>query len=415
MLISYSSIENMELSVAQKNLQEFLKLALAKCMDMFKAHRGSIFLWDEQGKELILEIARNGKENSFIGVRQKLGEGIAGKVALKREPMLVEDVDVDPRLKDRIKYRDYESKSFLSVPLEFCGQLVGIINIADKEDHQPFTYSDLNLLISISNYLAISIYSLRRYLKSQEELKKEVDKEVEELKNKLEVSKKFSSLGKLAGGIVHELNNPLDGVIRYTNLALDALEESSVAREYLLEAKKGLTRIAELLRSLLDFSWSLSSSARPADINKTIEEAIFMMGHYLVSRNIEVHTEYSQKLPLIPDYRLKLLFTNLIKNAYEAIDSRGGKITISTGIEDGFIKIKVSDTGRGVPSEIKDRIFEPFFTTKSIGEGMGLGLAICYEIVQRYGGNISLESKISEGTSFIICIPLENKVERNPS
>lgn len=217
---------------------------------------------------------------------------------------------------------------------------------------------------------------------------------------------KFASLGKLVSGIAHELNNPLDGVIRYTNLALESLPEESIACEYLLNAKKGLNRMANIMRSLLDFSSSLSPVFdRSIDVNQAIEESLMMLGHHILSHNIKVVKQFNARLPLVPDKGLKLVFTNIIKNAC-GVMPKEGILKISTGTRDGFIEIKFTDTGQGVPKEIRDRIFEPFFTTKEMGKGSGLGLAICDDIIQRHKGKIFLEDTQDKGATFTIQLPV---------
>jgi len=393
----------------KNQLREFLTLSLNDCMQSVKASAGSIFLLEDSKKELILEVARNGKNLRLEGVRKRLGEAVAGLVASQRKPLLVEDIDNEPFLAGRPRYSHYRSKSFLSVPLEFSGSLIGVVNVTEKDKGEPFTYHDLLTMLDVSRYLSIAIYSLRDYLKNQILINENLRKELDTLKKSIKESEKFSSLGKLVGGLVHEINNPLDGIIRYINLALDSTEEDGIVKEYLLEAKRGLNRIVNIVRSLLDFSWSLSSSHSRIDVNRLIDESLFMLSHYLFSYQIEVSKRLTTPLPKLPDYRLKLVFTNIIKNACEAMKDKGGKLSITTGIRDGNILITFSDTGPGIPEDIQERIFEPFFTTKRMGEGSGLGLAICYEIVQRYGGKIRVKSKVGEGTTFTIELPSERE------
>jgi signal transduction histidine kinase len=129
-------------------------------------------------------------------------------------------------------------------------------------------------------------------------------------------------------------------------------------------------------------------------------------GEYFSAYSIKVHKKLSQNLPPVPDYRLKMVFNNIIKNAYTAMGKKGGNLTITTALKSDCIEITFADTGPGIPEDIQNKIFEPFFTTKKIGEGSGLGLAICYEAIQRYKGTIRVESKVNKGATFIIQLPL---------
>ncbi|RKY40176.1 MAG: hypothetical protein DRP76_02475 [Candidatus Omnitrophota bacterium] len=391
--------------------EEFLKTSLEQCLNSVKAQRGSIFIFDEEKKELTLEIAKNFKVSPWERVKKQLGEGIVGKVALLRKPLLVKDVNEEISLKERPFFSSYYSKSFLSLPLEYSKNLVGVINITEKENGDTFDDKDLNSILNICRQLGVAVYTLKSYLRKKEKQFEMLAREITSLKQQLEYSRKYSSLGKLVGGFIHEINNPLDGVIRYINLSLDCLEEDSLVKEYLLEAKNGLNRITRFVRSLLDFCWSLSSQKNSIDINRALEESLFLFDYQFRSHNIEVVKVFSYQLPKVTDKGLKVVFNNIIKNACEAMKEKGGKFFISTGVREGKIEIVFKDSGCGMPEEIKEKIFEPFFTTKKMGEGSGLGLAISYEIVQRYQGRIFAESKEGEGSKFTIHLPLNGERE----
>ena len=387
-------------------LKDFLALSLTKCLDIVHARSGSIFLLKEDKKELVLEVAQNPRGLNLEGMRQKIGEGIVGGVALRKTPLLIKDVEDVPLFRESLHVTRYQTKSFLFVPLEYSGDILGVINITDRESGESFDKDDLVAIFNICKCLGIAIYNLKKYFEAQEKIQHELKLETEELKLSLERTKNFSSLGKLAGGLVHELNNPLDGIIRYVNLALERTDRDAIVHEYLLEAKQGLNRIANTIKSLLDFSWNLSCPNSFIDINRAIEECLFVTGEYFSAYSIKVHKKLSQNLPPVPDYRLKMVFNNIIKNAYTAMGKKGGNLTITTALKSDCIEITFADTGPGIPEDIQNKIFEPFFTTKKIGEGSGLGLAICYEAIQRYKGTIRVESKVNKGATFIIQLPL---------
>ena len=372
----------------EKILNEFLKFTLTKCMDILQARSGSIFLFDDRTEELVLKTASNGWDKSLEGLRQPLGEGIAGLVASQREPVLVEDINKDSRFLNRRRFNHYQRSSFISVPLESSGELIGVINVTERASPTPFNAQDLKYLLDLCSFFAFFI---------------------QQLKNSGwdEPNNPSPSLhGRLATGLIHELNNPLDGIIRYINLSLNCLGEESIVREYLLESKKGLNRIVKIVRSLLDFGRSRAAGSVSIDVSKTMDESLFLMNHYFLSGRITVTKRLNQKLPLIHDYGLKLVFTNILKNACDAIGSNEGNIGVITERRNGFIDVQIADTGPGIPQEIRNKIFEPFFTTKEMGKGSGLGLAICLNIVQKYRGYILLETKQGKGTTFTIRIPI---------
>ena len=224
---------------------------------------------------------------------------------------------------------------------------------------------------------------------------------------------KYASVGKLAAGIVHEVNNPLDGIIRYTNMLLEQAEDNSVGRDYLLEIKKGLSRIANITKSLLEFSRQVNSASPQVknyvNIHNIIDESL----DFLMSRangHIEVEKRYNKVMPRVLDFGLSNVVTNIIKNALDAMP-HNGKLDISTDINDVYLVISFKDSGMGMDDNVKERIFEPFFTTKSIDKGSGLGLPISKEIINKYDGDIQIESMPQKGATFNILIPkryLEN-------
>ncbi|MBN2121197.1 MAG: GAF domain-containing sensor histidine kinase [Candidatus Omnitrophica bacterium] len=402
---------NMDIYPFKNQLKDFLGTNLDRCMQAVNARSGSIFLLDRSRKELVLEVIKNGKKQKLEGLRAKLGEGVSGKVAVKRKPLLVKNIDREPSLKAKTNGGRYKSKSFLSVPLEASGNLIGVVNLNDKSKDLPFSDKDLNTVSIICKYLGSALSSLMMYLETQKQINEDLSKELVDSKKDIDRYKKFSSLGKFVGGLVHEINNPLDGVIRYINLSLDSAQDDTVLREYLLEAKKGMTRIAKFVRSLLDFSWSLSSPGMLVDVNKALYECLFQFQHHFRVYNIATDKYFSDNLPRIPDYGLKIVFNNLIKNACEAMKEKGGTFIVSTYQVRDSIVITFKDTGPGIKPEVQDKIFDPFFTTKSMGEGSGLGLAISYEIISRYAGQISLESTPQAGTTFTVTLPVSNKKE----
>lgn len=393
-------------------LKDFLSLSLDRCMQAVNARSGSIFILDTMRNELVLEIARNPQQIGLEGIRARLGEGVAGRVALERRPFLVEDIDNEPTLRTFPRFDHYQSKSFLSVPLDFSGDVIGVINLTDKETGLSFDDTDLQSVVAICKYLGVALYSLTRYVEKQQQMNEELTKELEEIRESMEKHKKFSSLGKFVGGLVHEINNPLDGVIRYINLTLDTMPESEVSKEYLLNAKDGLTRIVRFVRSLLDFSWSMSPTGREIDINRALEESLYQYSYQFSNHNIKVEKVLGASVPRLPDYGIRIVFNNIIKNACEAMKEKGGTLRILTACVDGVVEILFVDTGPGIPTEVRRKIFDPFFTTKNMGEGSGLGLAISAEIMQRYGGDIAVESEAGKGTAITVVLPIRTDAEK---
>ena len=221
-----------------------------------------------------------------------------------------------------------------------------------------------------------------------------------------ESSHRLASLGKLAARVAHELNNPLDGIIRFTNLALrlvDAEPESKLST-YLLESRTGLLRMAQIVSGLLEYSRATSGEFDELGVNEIIEEALRTISPAADEHRIVVAVDFQNRdMPKFRGTRLFQVVCNLLRNAVDAMPD-GGRLTITSGLIDGDVVLRVADTGVGLPTPI-ERIFEPFFTTKPPGKGTGLGLAICKDYVEEMHGTIRAENQPAAGAVFTVRIP----------
>ncbi len=390
------------LSELNKNL---LNDTLMRLRMLLQAETASLFVFDGERQELVLNAVLNEKKVQFTGMRQRLGDGIAGSVANRREAVLVKDIRKDPRFSPQPFHR-YLTNSFICVPLTSPEGLLGVVNISDKKTGHSFSDEDFELACLVSRLMAQVIEGELCCGKLAGEITALKD-EKEKSRQERFFLEKFASLGRLAGGIVHEINNPLDAVMRYTNLLIEKDPEKSVAREYLDEIRVGLTRMNKITRSLLEFSQQLRDGGRRevVDVNAAVEEALSLFRHGLFAGNVRIQKEYDELLPRIQDKGLCRVFSNMIKNAFDAMPE-GGTLTIRTVRDNGHILIAFRDTGMGMDQEEQEKIFTPFYTTKPIGKGVGLGLPICFEVVQRYGGRIDVESVPGLGTTFSVRLPL---------
>ena len=226
------------------------------------------------------------------------------------------------------------------------------------------------------------------------------------LERRLHRAEYQASIGKLARGIAHELNSPLDGVLRYTHLALEHLTEDSPVREYLIHVKEGLDRMVRAVRTFLEFSRQVTTPVnRVVDLNKLIEDALLLIHHRAKFQQVQVVKQFDEALPEILDGGLQHAVVNLLKNSFDAMP-HGGTLTITTRHSHDQVHVEVEDTGGGIPKEVHARIFEPFFSTKPIHKGSGLGLIIAKEVVERSGGTIEFTSREKVGTTFRIHVPI---------
>jgi signal transduction histidine kinase len=227
------------------------------------------------------------------------------------------------------------------------------------------------------------------------------------MERRLAVSERLAAVGKMCATVAHELNNPLDGILRYLSLALRQCEDESMNKvaSYLQQSRDGAMRMVQVTRSLLEFSRSAPRALEDAGVNKLVEEAVRTMEAHTAKGGIAVVCNYRREpMPSFHGCNLYQVFCNLIKNAVDAMPN-GGTLTITTGLDNAHILVTMEDTGPGLPDDA-DRIFEPFFTTKPAGAGTGLGLAVCREIVEKYGGTITAANRRDgAGAVFAVRIP----------
>ncbi len=231
--------------------------------------------------------------------------------------------------------------------------------------------------------------------------------ETKRLEQQIRNSEKLASVGKLAAGVAHEINNPLGGILNCLyNLRKGTLSPQR-EQEYVASMEDGLRRVQKIVRQLLDFSQQHAPELAPTDINALVERVLVLTNHALVANNIRLQKHLTLDLPplMVDRHMIEQVLMNLILNSVQAIRS-GGSIAIRTHIVDGMCALEVRDSGCGIPATVLPHIFDPFFTTKGTGEGTGLGLSVSLGIVERHGGQILVDSEVGQGTRFTVCLPL---------
>jgi len=241
-----------------------------------------------------------------------------------------------------------------------------------------------------------------------------MEKKLQETHLQLVSSEKMASLGKLAAGIAHEINNPLGGILIYSSLMMEDLPENDPRRGDLERIVQEAGRCKDIVKSLLEFARQTEPKKEPADINRAINDGLFFLVNQALFHNIEIVKKLDPFLPFVQGNsgQLKQVFVNIIVNAAEAMHG-SGTLTIATtqSPDRKTVLIEFTDTGEGIPEENLTRIFEPFFTTKDVGKGTGLGLATSYGIIEEHGGKIRVRSKVGEGTTFTIELPVSPQVQ----
>jgi len=234
-------------------------------------------------------------------------------------------------------------------------------------------------------------------------------KELEDANIQLIQSQKIASIGRMAAGVAHEINNPLSAILIFAEMLKESLKDNEQQTNDIQEIIEQTLRCKKIVGDLLEFSRKSTGKTSSFSLENFLNKCLELLIHKAQFQNIKVTTDFEKDMPyLVGDMsQLQQVFTNLLVNAADAMEGKG-KLSIHARCERerGMFVIKVSDTGPGIPETLRDKIFDIFFTTKPVGKGTGLGLGISQNIIKIHGGNISFECPPQGGTTFIAELPL---------
>jgi len=248
------------------------------------------------------------------------------------------------------------------------------------------------------------------------------DLEKQMMSKKVVESGRLASVGELASGVAHEINNPIAIMVEESGWIGDLMEEEEFEKsENRAEIERAVEKIQyhgnrckEITSKLLSFARKTDTTVHDVNIKELLEELVALSSQRAKYGMVEIETDFQQNLPSLraSTSEFQQVFFNLINNAIDAMHHDGGTLTISSRQRENYLVISVSDTGEGIPEANLDRIFDPFFTTKPVGKGTGLGLSICYGIIEKMGGKLEVESTVGKGTTFLISLPFQPDSDR---
>ena len=375
--------------------------ALMNLSHRFTAYEScGVFSIDERDEKLEPMVLRD--DEGLLGTQiQALWEdGIIDWVLRERRTVVIEDIETVSRQQE-------QECSFVIVPLTVQGKQIGIYALYCRRAKDDFTAGELELLGVLANQTAAAIENSRLYTDLET-----AHQQLKESQRQLFISAKLAAIGELAGGVAHEVNNPLQIILSRVQLMLaqNQGEEKITAGLNLVE--NNVKRISRIIRALLGFARHNTKDMEWAgfDLAQSIQQACALVKHQLNTRRIDIAVECEADIPeMIGNVgELEQVFINLILNAQNAMPE-GGELRISARRDDDAAEVRFADTGTGVAPEYLDRIFEPFFTTRADEGGTGLGLAVSYRIIEMHQGSLTVESTPGEGATFTIRLPLNPK------
>jgi len=349
------------------------------------------------------------------------GFGLLGRAIVQSLPVGVvaytpdlRIIEANPLAGELIELGDYIDKSLAkgtdkdgSPGLDWTKQLQEVLST-----NQARTFDNVNYTLNGKMRLLLVICTPLKTTRSARSLGGTVI--IEDVTEKVNAQRqlagaeKLAAIGQLASRVAHELNNPMDGILRYVNLSLRIIEQENLEKpkEYLAQCREGLMRMVHIVSELLEFSRNSYVSFEYIKIERIIEDAVKTMEARAEAAGVRISRNYAPDIPKIRSSNLFQVFCNLIKNALDAMPD-GGQLSISTRFAaDNTAVVEFRDTGVGLPTENTEAIFEPFFTTKDKIKGTGLGLAISKDIIERYEGRITAENAAEGGSVFTVYLPV---------
>ena len=429
---------------SDKELEELYKTALFQLKMLVRADHAEAFLAEEDGSLKVL-ISHSDKDKD---ISQELIEILTDDSVIKN---LEKQKSFSLVCSDNQKVKDLNMSTLNIYPLFFQKKLKLVLlvsrntnNFDDNETMIATLFSEGLEHIIVRMYFLRAMRHQNAYLKKEKLEQQILISKLRDVQEQLLQNEKMASIGQLAAGVAHEINNPV-GYVNSNINSLDvyitdiydvldlyqALEETvpedneqrkeikvlkadidfdfirTDMKELLSESKEGVLRVKQIVKDLKDFSHADEAEWQLTDIEKGIDSTLNIV-HNELKYKAKIHKDYG-KIPEVEcnPSQINQILMNLMVNAGHAIDEQGSITLITRQLDDKHVYIEVLDTGKGIPQENLTKIFDPFFTTKPVGQGTGLGLSLSYSIAEKHGGALSVESVVGEGTTFRLTLPIK--------
>jgi PAS domain S-box-containing protein len=353
---------------------------------------------------------------SFSSFRHTTTEGIAGQVFQSGQALLLPKINLG---NEQVSFSlhlfshqataadedNFGIESLLAVPLRIQGNIIGVMSLYRETGGRPYEAEDQALIQTIADRAAQAIHNARLYHELQSALLHE-----QAMRAQLVQAEKFAAMGRMLASITHEINNPLQTIKNCLYLGQQENPEDSQTHEFISIAYAETDRLSNLVAQLREVYRPLASvQEKPVVLPNLINDVYILLATQLKDKNVQWKAESEDsgdlKVEGVAD-QLKQVFLNICLNAVDAMQPTGGNLLVDfTYSEDGRqVGVRIRDTGPGIESDVISRLFEPFYTTKE--KGLGLGLSICFDIVQRHKGHIDVESQPGEGAVFTVWLPV---------
>lgn len=402
-VLKFSTLINSSLEI-----ESVLDYAMKFSEEFINAEASSIYELDEEKDELFIRVARGEKKDLIKKVRLKVGEGVAGWVVQTGEPMVIQDVYKEKKFSNKYdRMSGFKTRSLLCVPLILRGKTIGAIQVLNKKNHKHFTKADQEILISLSQQIAVAIENAKLYRRLEQKFELTAQ-ELKTTQEKLIRNERLAAMGNLVNGIAHEIRNPITTIGGFALRIKEATYEDNGMQKYTDIILSETMRLENLVKKVNEFLDVQSVEIRRDNLEPLIYDVISGLKPTAEKQGVEIVVSVEDNLSAIDMDRRQIMtaLENIIENSLEAMRN-GGKIEIYVKrIDDSSISIIIKDNGQGIEEESLDSVYDPFVTSKT--HGAGLGLTMVHQIVRNHNGEIELTSKKAEGTTVKVCLPLRH-------
>ena len=393
------------------DLKKILPVIVKLSLNILKADDVSVMLMGDDGK-LSVAACSGAEGDERLQAFLEIGNRVAGRAAEWKTPIFVSGpLEKDPRFAGILSMR--QIKHSIIYPLFIDNELLGILNVNRMAQDVPFGPIDLRGLTILGSQISQAVYNAKLYRQLQDKMTA-----LEQAQEHLIQSEKLAAIGQLSAGVAHELNNPLTGILGFTQILLQDEEITAKQREDLEVIQSQSQRCRQIVQSLLQFSRKQNPHKEPLNAVQVFNSVLKFVKYDVSKAGIELISELPETLPPIwgDSSQLQQVLLNILTNAMHALEGRESKkLILRAFAKSGRVVVEVEDNGHGVPEKHLSEIFDPFFTTKPAGRGTGLGLSISFGIMQEHQGAIQVKSEEGRGAKFILDFPVYGGAEKNSS
>ncbi len=398
-----------------RNLDKLLNMIVDTLINNVRISHAAIYLARPKSAYLSLEAGRNLKESQPATIEKE--NDLVGWLEKQKEPLIYEEIKRKSEDSLNPVFKKLENQMLLLNAMVIVSsfledKLLGIIIMGEKSSGKTYTSEDLHIFSVLASEAALAIENALLYGNIEDEVKQRT-KELVDVQKQLVQAEKLATVGTLAGGVAHEINNPLAAILTNVQMLLSSdTPDAEFDRESLELIEEATKRCRTIVQKLMVYARRPMDAADlvEVDLAAVVNNTVAFLRYQLEQENIHIaiHTKDEKYTVTANHNELEQVITNIVLNARDAIRQvkRIGLIEIALSKTHDWINIQIKDNGIGMTKEVMARIFDPFFTTKDVGKGLGLGLSICQSIVEKYSGKITVHSEPDKGASFTVQLPV---------